>query len=86
MGGDVLSSTADPLVDLEKQMVNCTSELSSRAVTLEHSLSISHARVLTQDIVIPTIRDLREFLGAWQPFIKKFHLILVQVVFTRHFP
>ena len=30
------------------------------------------------DIVIPTIRDLDKFLGAWKPFIEKFHLILVQ--------
>lgn len=46
---------------------------------------LSHIRVRAQDIVIPTIRDLREFLGAWRPFMEKFHLILVQVFLKKQF-
>jgi len=50
-------------------------ELAATGLSAKHGLPYLPDIV---DIVIPTIRDLEVFLGAWREFMEPFHLILVQ--------
>lgn len=49
----------------------------TRALDRSKHLTSSHFNFRTQDIVIPTIRNL-DFLEQWRPFFQPYHLIIVQ--------